>query len=126
MFRGGYRSHHHEAGYDRLHRVLSGRCIVATFKELKAQMAELEKQAAAARVAEFEEVLADIREKVAEYGFTEGDIFGRGRGRPRKGAAGVLPAKYRNPKTGATWSGRGRPPDWIKNAKNRDRFLISA
>ena len=99
--------------------------ILATFKELKAQMARLEEQAAVARAAEFEEVLADIRAKVADYGFTERDIFGRGRGRPRKTAAGVLPPKYRDPKTGATWSGRGRAPDWIKNAKNRDRFLIS-
>nr|WP_321968421.1 H-NS histone family protein [Burkholderia cepacia] len=33
-------------------------------------------------------------------------------------------AKYRDPKTGATWSGRGRAPAWIKDAKNRDRFLI--
>ncbi|HKR40439.1 MAG TPA: H-NS histone family protein [Paraburkholderia sp.] len=98
---------------------------MATFKELKAQMAELEEQAAAARSAEFEAVVADIRAKVAEYGITERDIFGRGRRRPRRAAAGVLPPKYRDPKTGATWSGRGRPPDWIKNAKNRDRFLFS-
>ncbi|CAB4048675.1 hypothetical protein LMG9964_02316 [Paraburkholderia phenoliruptrix] len=49
---------------------------MATFKELKAQMAALEEQAAAARAAEYEEVLADIRAKVADYGFTERDIFG--------------------------------------------------
>ncbi|MBN6209404.1 H-NS histone family protein [Ralstonia pickettii] len=29
---------------------------------------------------------------------------------------------YRDPKTGATWSGRGRAPTWI--GKNRDKFLI--
>jgi DNA-binding protein H-NS len=56
---------------------------LATFRELKSQMAEHEKQAAAARAAEFEEVLADIRAKVAEYGYSERDIFRRGRGRPR-------------------------------------------
>ncbi|WP_322048072.1 H-NS family nucleoid-associated regulatory protein, partial [Paraburkholderia sp. J67] len=38
--------------------------------------------------------------------------------------AGASPAKYQDPKSGATWSGRGRAPDWIKGAKNRDRFLI--
>ncbi|MEM5332088.1 hypothetical protein VSR34_37000 [Paraburkholderia sp. JHI2823] len=38
---------------------------MATFRELKAQMAALEAQAAAARAAEFEEVLADIRAKAA-------------------------------------------------------------
>lgn len=96
---------------------------MATYKELKAQMAELEAQAAAARAAEFEEVLADIREKVIAYGFTERDIFGRRRSTTQSG--GVVPAKYLDPKTGATWSGRGRAPNWIKNAKNRERFLIS-
>ncbi|CAM2157982.1 H-NS histone family protein [Paraburkholderia tropica] len=98
---------------------------MATYKELKAQMAELEAQAAAAREAEFQEVLADIRAKVSEYGFTEQDIFGRRRGGPRAPAAHVA-ARYRDPKTGATWSGRGRAPNWIKDAKNRDRFLIDS
>src|SRR5215469_4136225 len=97
---------------------------MATFRELKAQMAALEEQAAAARVAEFEEVLADIRAKVAEYGFSERDIFGRRRGTRATPGAGVVPPKYRDPKTGATWSGRGRAPNWIKDVKNRDRYLI--
>ncbi|WP_213309054.1 H-NS family nucleoid-associated regulatory protein [Paraburkholderia sacchari] len=97
---------------------------MATYKELKQQMAELEARAAAARAAEFQEVLADIRAKVADYGFTEQDIFGRGRGRPRKPAESGAPPRYRDPNTGATWSGRGRAPNWIKNAKDRDRFLI--
>ncbi|MEM5314250.1 H-NS histone family protein [Paraburkholderia sp. JHI869] len=97
---------------------------MATFRELKAQMAALEAQAAAARAAEFEEVLADIRAKVADYGFTEQDIFGRRRGARATSSVGVAPAKYRDPRSGATWSGRGRAPNWIKDAKNRDRYLI--
>jgi DNA-binding protein H-NS len=35
-------------------------------------------------------------------------------------------AKYVDPKTGATWTGHGRAPAWIANAKNRDKFLASA
>lgn len=99
-----------------------------TYKELKAQMAALSEQAEAARAQEFQAIVDDIRAKVAEYGISEKDIFGAKRGRP---AAGTRPAKssaapkYQDPKTGATWSGRGRAPDWIKNAKNRDRFLIA-
>ncbi|WP_439709419.1 H-NS histone family protein [Cupriavidus pauculus] len=30
--------------------------------------------------------------------------------------------RYRDPKTGKTWSGRGRAPAWI--GKKRERFLI--
>ncbi len=44
-----------------------------------------------------------------------------------KAAAKVRAAiKYRDPKTGATWSGHGRAPSWIATAKNRDKFLVDA
>jgi DNA-binding protein H-NS len=98
---------------------------MATYKELKAQMAALAEQTEAARAAEFQAIVNDIRAKVSEYGITEKDIFGSRRGRPAKAkTAAPIAAKYRDPKTGATWSGRGRAPTWIKDAKNRGRFLI--
>ncbi|WP_408431942.1 H-NS family nucleoid-associated regulatory protein [Paraburkholderia sp. RL18-101-BIB-B] len=37
---------------------------------------------------------------------------------------GAQPALYRDPKTGATWSGRGRAPAWLADAKDRSKFLI--
>ncbi|UXU92107.1 H-NS histone family protein [Burkholderia sp. S-53] len=97
---------------------------MATYKELKAQMDALAEKVEAARVAEFQAVVDDIRAKVAEYGITEKDIFGARRARSAKQAEAPVEAKYRDPKTGATWSGRGRAPAWIKDAKNRNRFLI--
>jgi DNA-binding protein H-NS len=39
---------------------------------------------------------------------------------------GTYPPKYRDPASGATWSGRGHAPSWIKDAANRDEFLIKA
>src|SRR4029453_6995236 len=33
-------------------------------------------------------------------------------------------AKYRDPETGKTWTGRGKPPNWIAAAKDRTPFLI--
>lgn len=92
------------------------------YKDLKAQLQKLQEEAEAARIVELEAIVADIREKVAEYGITSEQIFGRNRANK---AAGAVAAKYRNPKTGETWSGRGRAPVWIKDAKNRDRFLIN-
>jgi DNA-binding protein H-NS len=35
-------------------------------------------------------------------------------------------AKYRNPKSGATWSGHGRAPGWIANVKDRSKFLVDS
>ncbi|EDT37872.1 H-NS family nucleoid-associated regulatory protein [Burkholderia ambifaria] len=97
---------------------------MATYRELKVQMEALAEKAEAARVAEFQAVVDDIRAKVVEYGITEKDIFGARRGRSALQSRAPVEAKYRDPKTGATWSGRGRAPAWIKEAKNRDRFLI--
>ncbi|MFT0174524.1 hypothetical protein ACLKMY_37125 [Paraburkholderia mimosarum] len=54
-----------------------------TYKELKAQLVELVMKAAAAvRQQEHDAVLADIRTKVVEFGYTEREIFGSRRGRP--------------------------------------------
>lgn len=39
---------------------------------------------------------------------------------------GALPPKYRDPKSGATWSGRGPAPAWLASAKDRNKFLINA
>jgi hypothetical protein len=39
---------------------------------------------------------------------------------------GPQPAKYRDPKSGATWSGRGPAPAWLASSKDRTRFLIDA
>jgi DNA-binding protein H-NS len=38
---------------------------------------------------------------------------------------GPQPAKYLNPKTGATWSGRGPAPAWLAAAKDRSKFLVA-
>jgi len=97
---------------------------MATYKELKAQMEALAEKAEAARDSEVQAIVDAIRTEVAAFGITEKDIFGTRRGRPAKQAAAPVQAKYRDPKTGATWSGRGRAPAWIKDAKNRNRFLI--
>ena len=101
---------------------------MATYAKLKEEIAKLEEQAAAAREQEVSAVIADIRAKIAEFGLSPRDLgfsaaaaSRRGGG---KGAKPALPSKYRDPKTGVTWSGRGRQPGWIKTAKNLDRFLI--
>jgi hypothetical protein len=37
---------------------------------------------------------------------------------------GPQPAMYKDKNSGATWSGRGRAPRWIAEAKDRSKFLI--
>jgi DNA-binding protein H-NS len=38
---------------------------------------------------------------------------------------GPQPAKYLDPTTGASWSGRGPAPAWLAAAKDRSKFLIA-
>lgn len=97
---------------------------MSQYADLKAQIARLQAQADEARRTEVDNVVADIRQKIAEYGLTAQDLgfaVAAKRGRPPKKAP--LPAKYQDPKSGNTWSGRGKPPKWIVG-KNRERFLI--
>ena len=96
---------------------------MASYKALRDQIEQLTRQAEAARAEELQAVIAAVRANVLEYGLTESDIFPRKRGRPAGTAISVAAPKYQDPKTGKTWSGRGRTPEWIKG-KNRDRFLI--
>ncbi|CAB3738688.1 MULTISPECIES: H-NS histone family protein [Paraburkholderia] len=99
---------------------------MSQYADLKAQIAKLQAQADEARRTEVDNVVADIRQKIAEYGLTAQDLgfaVAAKRGRPPKKAP--LPAKYQDPKSGNTWSGRGKPPKWIVG-KNRERFLIGA
>jgi DNA-binding protein H-NS len=48
-----------------------------------------------------------------------------GAGAHRGQRKGPQPAKYLDPKTGATWSGRGPAPAWLAAAKDRSKFLIA-
>lgn len=98
---------------------------MATYQELKAKAEDLLRQAEAAREAELETVLAEVRARVAEYGLTAEQIFGRKRRAQGRRSGDAVAPKYRDPKTGATWSGRGREPSWIKG-KRRERFAIAA
>jgi DNA-binding protein H-NS len=98
---------------------------MATYKELKAQAEALMKQAEAARQAEIAAVVAEILTRMKEYGITLDDLRG---GAKKTKARGAVAAKFRNPATGESWSGRGRAPRWLAEemAKGRakEAFLI--
>jgi len=97
---------------------------MASYKELKAKAEDLLRQAEAARMAETATVISEIKTRMAEYGITLADLGGGAKRASARAGAGV---KYRNPATGATWSGRGRPPHWLTDeltkGRNRDEFL---
>lgn len=107
-----------------------------TYHELMTQKAALEKQAAAlteqieaARRKEHAAAVAQIKALMAEHGVTLAELGSKPAARPgakkAKGpAAGrKVAAKYRNPATGDSWSGRGLQPNWLKAALATGRKL---
>lgn len=64
--------------------------------------------------------VAEVRTLVQQYQLTEQDVFPASSPKT-KGSVGA--PKFRDPETGATWTGRGKPPNWIVG-KDRSAFLI--
>jgi len=95
---------------------------MTSLKELLKQQAALAQQIEEARKREIADAVARARDLVREFGLTEKDVFPTGR-KPGNAGAKVAP-KYRDPATGLTWTGRGKPPKWI-GSKDRNQFLIA-
>ncbi len=105
--------------------------------EITAQIEKLQRQADLLRARHKKPVINSIIEAMVHYGITYDELLAnagesehllRGEGRRRSTKGRRVPPKYRNPKTGETWSGRGRTARWIAEAeaqgKSRDKFLI--
>ncbi len=107
-------------------------------RKLEKEIVRLQKQAAALEKKQRAPIITGIVRSMREYDITPEEIaaaFNRRTRGPGKSAAkkttsrAPVPPKYRNPETGATWSGRGKPPRWVSEAeaagKSRDDFLIN-
>ncbi|HEY3537557.1 MAG TPA: H-NS family nucleoid-associated regulatory protein [Trinickia sp.] len=104
---------------------------MATLEDIKAKIAKLQAEADAI-VRKQSSAVSKISELMEKHGLTLADlqahlVASRRSGNAIKQNAFGRPssaAKYLDPKTGATWTGRGRAPGWIVNAKDRSNFLI--
>lgn len=96
---------------------------MATLSELLAQKAALEKQIIDTQREERSAAIAKVKEVMSEYGLTLADIGGRGSSPMVRKPASKVPAKYRDPATGDSWSGRGLQPKWLKAALGSGKTL---
>ncbi|WP_288960211.1 H-NS histone family protein [uncultured Sulfitobacter sp.] len=84
-------------------------------KEVDAAMRNLEKSRKA-------DAKKAVKATAKEHGFTIEDLFDLPT--KAKSSAPKAPTKYRNPDNDAeTWTGRGRKPQWIKDALEKDSDL---
>lgn len=92
---------------------------MASLKELIEQKEALERQIEEAKRTNREEGLAKLKEVMAEYGLTVDDLNDtprEGRKSTKGKSTGKVAAKYKDPETGSTWSGRGLKPKWLQAA----------
>jgi len=92
---------------------------VTTYREFQIELERLHQQAERVRLSEKAAALDRIRALIVEYRLLPSDL---GFSADRKSAP--APAKYRDPATGATWSGRGRTPNWLAG-KDRSAYTIT-
>lgn len=96
---------------------------MSEYHELMAKAQALMAQAESVRQQEKAEAVAMALEIIKDYGLTADDLFSSGAAKKeRKKIVSVV--KYRDPESGATWTGRGKPPRWIAD-KDREQFLVN-
>ena len=93
---------------------------MSKLQELIAEKARLENEISALMSASRREAIEKVRALIQEFDLTAEEVgrtAGLARGTRKNGAAGKTGAKvqpkYRDPESGATWSGRGVAPRWI-------------
>ena len=98
--------------------------MTTDYKTLLQQKAQLEAQIAEVLKTEKSGAIAQVRTIIDQYGLTEADVFPSSKAKTGAGFRVVGVPKYRDPATGATWTGRGKQPRWIEG-KDRTPFAIS-
>jgi len=92
---------------------------MTTLQELLDKQAALNQQISAIRMAERARAIADVRTLMAQHGLTAADVsaaYSAAHKGAAKTAGKKVAAKYRDPVTGATWTGRGLKPKWMAEA----------
>ena len=75
------------------------------------------RQAIEGEIAELRtKTVEDIKRYIAEFNITQAELFGKARK--------TLPPKFRDPATGKTWSGKGKPPAWIRDLDESQRDAL--
>jgi len=95
-----------------------------------ARMQDQHEQSRSAKKAELEKQLAALGYGAPKKrGRPRANANGSGNGSTaRKGRRGKVKAKYRDPKTNETWSGRGRMASWLKSKQDAgekiEKYLV--
>lgn len=101
--------------------------IVDELLSLREERKKIDEQISSLMQNRRREALSEIRKLIQQFEISPEELAALGSKSAtntrtvHKGAHGE--AKYRDPATGRTWTGRGKPPAWIAG-QDRSRFLI--
>lgn len=87
----------------------------ASLSELLAQKSALERAIREAQTADKAEAVERVRQLMSENGLTVADVAATATAKTGGTGKKVAP-KYRDPISGATWTGRGLKPKWLQAA----------
>lgn len=87
-----------------------------SIQELLAQKAALEKKIADAQRSARADAIAKVKALMAEYGLSAADLSGKVALSAKPDGTRKVAAKYRDPASGQTWTGRGLKPKWLQAA----------
>ena len=105
---------------------------MASYTQLKKQLETLQAQVESARQAELLPIIKRMQREMATHGISAADLatvadLEKGAAKKvagKKSAKGAGAPKFKDPKSGLTWSGFGRAPGWIAGKRDRTKFLI--
>lgn len=101
--------------------------MAKTYKDYQKEIAELQKKADEARRTELASAVAQIKSLMKQFNLTIKDLKLKD-GKISRVPGKAVAAKYRDPISGETWTGRGRSPAWAAQAKadnKLDALLIT-
>jgi DNA-binding protein H-NS len=96
---------------------------MTNIQDLLAQKAALEKQIAEAQRAARSDAIGKVKALMSEYGLTAADLAGKAPAAAKSDSTKKVAAKYRDPASGQTWTGRGLKPKWLQAALSTGKSL---
>ncbi len=90
--------------------------MTVSLPQLLAQREAVERQIRDVRSAKKSEAIAQVRRLMADHALTPADLAVKPASASSRSSGKKVAPKYRDPESGATWTGRGLKPKWLSAA----------
>jgi DNA-binding protein H-NS len=95
-----------------------------SLSELRTTLAAVNAQIPKTEARERSAFIGEVQKLASARGLSLEDVMGNSGSARRSTKGRSVPVKFRDPKSGAEWSGRGRSPKWF-DRKHSERFQVA-